>query len=178
MLPALSKPWSIMRRTAMGRLSVAVEDAASASSQATNRPRWARTNGHSVRRVPIRAFAVAGVLSGSSLLAMRAMLSARSHAAFRQARWSRARRSRARRSGAGEADPVARGVAQLCLQVVDAIGGQAQSQVQAIGVEAFVELVRAVRRDGGMQEADVVKADAQFQFAHRDQRAPRRDAQA
>ena len=46
------KPSSIMVRNATGRLSEALEDTASASSQATNRPRWRRTNGHNARNEP------------------------------------------------------------------------------------------------------------------------------
>ena len=63
MLPALPllKPSSIMVRKATGRLNDALEDTASANSQAMNNPRCLRTNGHNARREPMGALAGAGV---------------------------------------------------------------------------------------------------------------------
>jgi hypothetical protein len=58
----LLKPWSIMRRKATGRLSVAVDEHASASSHATNRLRCACTNGQSARRLPMGALGVGVVV--------------------------------------------------------------------------------------------------------------------
>src|SRR5690606_17300751 len=51
-----ANPWSIMMRNAWGRLRVAVEEQASANSQAMNSPRCRLTNGQRVRRLPIGAF--------------------------------------------------------------------------------------------------------------------------
>src|SRR3546814_1276412 len=70
MLPPPEKPWSIIRRTTSGRLRVAVLDAASDTSQATSRPLWRRTNGHSARRLPSRGLGLsaasgAAVVSGA-----------------------------------------------------------------------------------------------------------------
>ena len=59
-LLALLKPWSIICRTASGRLNVAVDEAASATSQAANKPFWRMTNGHSARSEPMRGFAFTG----------------------------------------------------------------------------------------------------------------------
>ncbi len=61
MLAPLLKPWSIICRNATGRLRVALEEQASASSQPENRPRWRRTNGHRARNEPMGAFVGAGV---------------------------------------------------------------------------------------------------------------------
>ena len=67
MLPASLKPRSIISRTATGRLSVAVEEAASAISQATTSPRWRPRKGSSVRSTPTRA--LAGVAAASEAAA-------------------------------------------------------------------------------------------------------------
>src|SRR5690606_13892055 len=55
MFALLEKPWSIICRNATGRLSVAVDEHASATSQAANNPRCARTNGHNARKLPTGA---------------------------------------------------------------------------------------------------------------------------
>ena len=57
-----------MVRNASGRLSVALLDAASAISQATNKPRCLRTNGHSVRRLPICRGALGAFAGAASAL--------------------------------------------------------------------------------------------------------------
>ena len=71
--PPWLKPWSIMIRNANGRLRVAVDEQASASSHAMNRPLCLRTNGHRVRRLPTGALALAGGVvsdSGDSVIAV------------------------------------------------------------------------------------------------------------
>src|SRR5690606_6378764 len=55
MLALLENPWSIICRTATGRLSVAADEHARATSQAANSPRCARTNGHNAPRLPTGA---------------------------------------------------------------------------------------------------------------------------
>ena len=60
MLAPLLKPSSIMVRNATGRLRVAADEHASASSQPVNRPRWRCTNGHRARSEPMGAFDGAG----------------------------------------------------------------------------------------------------------------------
>src|SRR6478735_5963579 len=54
-LAPLLKPSSIIERKATGRLRVAADEQASASSQARNRPECRRTNGHSARSEPMGA---------------------------------------------------------------------------------------------------------------------------
>ena len=66
--PPCAKPWSIMVRNAIGRLSVALLDAPSAISQATNKPRCLRTNGHRVRRLPILRDALSALTGAISTL--------------------------------------------------------------------------------------------------------------
>src|SRR5690606_12877049 len=63
MFALLENPWSIICRNATGRLSVAVDEHASATSHAANSPRCARTNGHSAPKLPTGAFDVDSGLS-------------------------------------------------------------------------------------------------------------------
>src|SRR3546814_423940 len=164
MLPPPEKPWSIIRRTTRGRLRVAVLDAASDTSQATSRPLWRRTNGHSARRLPSRGLGLSAA-SGAAVV-------------------SGARSGPVSCPGMSaitlvvEAHPVTGGVAQAQVQGVDIVGGQAQQQAGACGVEGFGQFLGRCRRQRGVDGAQVLERRVQGEFAHVDQRHALGAAQA
>ncbi|GAA5010419.1 hypothetical protein GCM10025793_22140 [Lysobacter lycopersici] len=65
-----------MVRNATGRLSDAVEDTASASSQPLNRPMCRRTNGHSARKLPSGALRRASGVVGAVVASVSGMVRA------------------------------------------------------------------------------------------------------
>src|SRR5687768_3716583 len=78
----------------------------------------------------------------------------------------------------GEADAVAAGIAQMRPQRVGAVGRKRHAQPQAVGGEAFLELLCAETGERGVHRTEVVEAGLKLQRAHRQQRDPLRGTQA
>src|SRR5690606_16510302 len=160
--PPWLKPWSIMIRNACGRVSVAVEEATSAASQAANRPRWRRTNGQSIFRLPMGALDLGSMAaSGRGEASVIRLLSA------------------IRGDGhTGDPDFVAGGIAQPAAQGIHGFGRQPELQYHAVGGELLGPLLCPVLRQGGVHRAGMCERVGQLQVHVLDQLALRCGAQA
>ena len=144
-------------------------NSASASSQATNRPRCGRTNGHSARRRR------SGLWAGSVSCGMDA-------GSLRGRRTARCPR-RIDEDHACQSDsrthPVTGGVAQAGFQGVDAIGGQAQTQARRRARRRSRRALSAPRPASAACTLPMSsKRGSELQLAQHDQRRRRRGAQA
>src|SRR5690606_26983348 len=169
--PPWANPWSIMIRNACGRVRVAVEEAARATSQAVNSPRWRRGKGQSGFRLPMGALAVVrglapGAGSGCALPAAGEAAFIRLLSAIGVVRCM------------GDADLPARGVAQLQLQRADRVRRHSQQQTPAIGRETLGQLVGPVLCERRVHCAGVFEGVRQPQVDVLDERAARGRAQA